>query len=155
MNSKLLYTCPMTTISQTALLPYSAEAMFALVNDIAAYPLFMHGCVSAQIISADAQTITARLELGKAGLCYSFTTRNFLQAPTDIHITLVEGPFKNFSAQWRFVPLTDTDCKTCLDMQFEFKLGLLDVALRTLFEATSKDLVNAVCKRAEYLYGKH
>ena len=54
MNSKVLYTGAMTTISQSAILPYSAEIMFNLVNDIEAYPLFMQGCQGAQIISANA-----------------------------------------------------------------------------------------------------
>jgi ribosome-associated toxin RatA of RatAB toxin-antitoxin module len=144
----------MTTISQSAILPYPAEVMFNLVNDIESYPLFMHGCLGAEIISAHANELVARLELGKAGFRYAFTTRNLLRPADSIEMTLVEGPFKKFSAQWTFVPLTDAACKTCLDMQFEFRAGIIDMALRKLFEATSKDLVNAISKRAEYLYGR-
>lgn len=144
----------MVTISQSALLPYSAEQMFALVNDIAAYPQFMQGCLGAQVLAASPGEITARLELGKAGLRYSLTTRNTLQAPARMTMTLVDGPFTAFSAEWRFVPLAAGACKTCLDMRFEFRAGLIDAALSALFEATSRDLVNAICKRAEQLYGK-
>jgi len=154
MNSKVLYTAVMTTISQSAILPHSVEVMFTLVNDIESYPLFMHGCVGAEIISAHANEVVARLELGKAGFKYAFTTRNNLRPPDCIEMALVEGPFKKFAARWTFVPLTETACKTCLDMQFEFRAGLIDMALRKLFEATSKDLVNAISKRAEYLYGR-
>jgi ribosome-associated toxin RatA of RatAB toxin-antitoxin module len=142
----------MTTISQSALLPYSAEVMFSLVNDIESYPLFMHGCLGAEVISATANEVIAKLELGKAGFRYAFTTRNHLRPPDSIEMTLVEGPFKKFSAQWTFVPLTETASKTCLEMQFEFRAGLIDLALRNLFEATSKDLVNAISKRAAHLY---
>jgi len=144
----------MVSISQSALLPYPAARMFALVNDIAAYPQFMQGCLAAEILQTTDSGIIARLELGKAGLRYAFTTRNVLEAPERMHMTLVEGPFRSFSAEWRFVPLSETACKTCLEMQFEFRVGLIDVALSSLFEATSKDLVNAVCRRAEQLYGK-
>jgi len=38
-------------------------------------------------------------------------------------------------------------------MEFEFSSGLVDAALKHLFESTSRNLVNAVCKRAEQLYG--
>ena len=69
-------------------------------------------------------------------------------------MTLVDGPFAAFTAEWRFVPLAAEACKTCLDMSFEFRAGLIDAALSALFEATSRDLVNAICKRAEHLYGK-
>jgi ribosome-associated toxin RatA of RatAB toxin-antitoxin module len=144
----------MVTISQSALLPYSAEQMFALVNDIAAYPQFMQGCLGAEVLSAHADTVTARLDLGKAGLRYSLTTRNDLEAPDRMTMTLVDGPFSAFSAEWRFLPLKADACKTCLDMRFEFRAGLIDAALSALFEATSRDLVNAICKRAEQLYGK-
>jgi ribosome-associated toxin RatA of RatAB toxin-antitoxin module len=143
----------MTTISQSAILPYSAEVMFHLVNDIEAYPLFMHGCQGAQIISANANEIVARLELGKAGFKYAFTTRNQLRPPEFIEMALVEGPFKKFAAKWTFVPLTATASKTCLDMQFEFRAGIVDFALRKLFETTSKDLVNAISKRAAHIHG--
>lgn len=144
----------MAAISQSALLPYSAEQMFALVNDIAAYPQFMNGCLGAEVLSAEPNRVTARLDLGKAGLRYSLTTCNELSAPQKMTMTLVDGPFSVFSAEWRFVPLKADACKTCLDMQFEFRAGLVDAALKALFEATSRDLVNAICKRAEKLYGK-
>jgi len=144
----------MVTISQSALLPYPAERMFALVNDIAAYPQFMQGCLGAEILQASDDEIVARLELGKAGLRHTFTTRNRLQAPEQMEMTLVEGPFRTFSARWRFIRLGDAACKTCLDMQFEFRVGMIDAVLSSLFEATSRDLVNAVCRRAEQLYGK-
>jgi ribosome-associated toxin RatA of RatAB toxin-antitoxin module len=144
----------MVTISQSALLPYSAGQMFALVNDIAAYPEFMQGCLGAEVLSVQGDTVTARLELGKAGLRYALTTRNLLVAQETMTMTLVDGPFSAFSAEWRFVPLKDDACKTCLDMRFEFRAGLIDAALSALFEATSRDLVNAICKRAEQLYGK-
>jgi ribosome-associated toxin RatA of RatAB toxin-antitoxin module len=144
----------MATISQSALLPYSAEQMFALVNDIAAYPQFMNGCLGAEVLAAQPGSVTARLDLGKAGLRYSLTTRNELTAPEKMTMQLVDGPFADFSAEWRFVPLRADACKTCLDMRFEFRAGLIDAALKALFEATSRDLVNAICKRAEQLYGK-
>ena len=144
----------MITISQSALLPYSAEQMFALVNDIAAYPQFMHGCLGAEVLSTQPGAVTARLDLGKAGLRYSLTTHNVLVPPEKMTMALVDGPFAAFSAEWRFVPLKDDACKTCFDMHFEFGAGLLNVALKALFEATGRDLVHAVSRRAEQLYGK-
>lgn len=144
----------MATISQTALLPYAADLMFALVNDIESYPQFMHGCLAAEVIEASPELVIARLELGKAGLRYALTTRNLLQKPTRMDMMLVDGPFKKFTACWRFVPLAPAACKTCLDMDFEFRAGLIDKALSTLFEATGKDLVSAVSRRADHLYGK-
>jgi ribosome-associated toxin RatA of RatAB toxin-antitoxin module len=143
-----------TSIDQSALLPYSAEQMFALVNDIEAYPAFMDGCLDAEILQRDGNTVTARLDLGKAGLRYSFTTCNTLTAPETMTMALMEGPFKKFNAIWTFRALNDQACKVRLEMQFEFSAGLLDTVLKRLFDASSKNLVNAVCKRAEALYDR-
>ncbi len=143
----------MTIIKQSALLPYSDQAMFELVNDIASYPEFMDGCLGAEVLSRDDNEVIARLDLGKAGFKYSFTTCNKLIAPAAMIMELVDGPFKHFDAKWEFTALTDEACKTSLEMNFEFKSGLLDLALKNLFDSSCKNLVNAICTRADKLYG--
>jgi ribosome-associated toxin RatA of RatAB toxin-antitoxin module len=142
-----------TEIQQSALLPYSAQAIFELINDIESYPQFMEGCLGAEVLERTDDLVTARLNLGKAGLKYSFTTRNTLQAPESMQMELVEGPFKRFNARWHFTPLKEDACKALLEMQFEFESGLLDVVLRKLFDSSCRNLVNAVCRRADELYG--
>jgi ribosome-associated toxin RatA of RatAB toxin-antitoxin module len=82
-----------THIQQNALLPYSAQAMFELVNDIASYPEFMDGCLGAEVLSQSETEVLARLDLGKAGLKYSFTTKNLLTPPDTMLMELVDGPF--------------------------------------------------------------
>jgi ribosome-associated toxin RatA of RatAB toxin-antitoxin module len=144
----------MVAISRSALLPYSDAEVFTLVNDIAAYPEFLNGCLGAEILSANEREITARLELGKAGLRYAFTTRNTLEPPRRMVMHLVEGPFRSFEAEWRFTALAPDACKTQLDMHFEFSSSLVNAALRALFETTSRELVDAICRRAEQCYGR-
>jgi len=70
-----------------------------------------------------------------------------------MNMALVEGPFRSFDATWTFEPLSESACKVKLTMDFEFSAGLVDAVLKRLFDATSKNLVNAVCKRAEKVYG--
>ena len=143
----------MTIIKQSALLPYSDQNMFDLVNDIEAYPEFMDGCVGAEVISRTDNLVSGKLDVGKAGLKYSFSTRNHLRPPHSMEMELIEGPFKNFKACWTFTALREDACKANLTMEFEFSSGLLDMALKALFDASCKNLVNAVCKRAELIYG--
>lgn len=143
----------MTTIEQSALLPYSAGQLFDLVNDIEAYPKFMDGCIKASILERKQGEITARLVLGRVGLRCAFTTCNTLTAPKKMTMALVEGPFRHFDATWSFCALKDNACKVSLYMEFEFSKGLVDAALKKLFDNTSRNLVNAVCRRAEELYG--
>lgn len=143
----------MTDIQQSALLSYPALAMFELINDIESYPTFMEGCLGAEVLKRSDAEVLARLDLGKAGLKYSFTTRNILNAPNRMVMELVDGPFKQFDACWTFTALSENACKVSLDMHFEFSSGLLDIALKSVFDSTCKNLVNAVCKRADELYG--
>jgi len=144
----------MVHISRSALLPYSAARIFALVDDIASYPLFMQGCVAADIIERRPESVTARLTLGKAGLRHAFTTCNLLQPPLRMQMKLVEGPFRSFSAEWRFTGLADTACKVEFDIEFEFSASLVDAVLAGLFENTASEMVNAIVKRAEQIHGK-
>ncbi|MDR0779924.1 MAG: type II toxin-antitoxin system RatA family toxin [Pseudomonadales bacterium] len=144
----------MVAISRSALLPYADAEIFALVNDIAAYPQFLTGCLAVEILHTSEREVTARLELGKAGLRYAFTTRNTLEPPRRMVMHLVEGPFRHFEAQWQFTALTPSACKTQLDMQFEFSNAFVNAALRALFENTSREMVAAICQRAEHCYGR-
>ncbi|STP18350.1 putative oligoketide cyclase/lipid transport protein [Escherichia coli] len=40
----------MPQISRTALVPYSAEQMYQLVNDVQSYPQFLPGCTGSRIL---------------------------------------------------------------------------------------------------------
>lgn len=144
----------MSRIEQSALLPYSAQQMFDLVNDIESYPAFMQGCRQARLIESGDKEVMAELVLGKAGLQYSFTTRNTLQPPERMDMHLVKGPFRKFEAHWQFQPLGKSACKASLNMDFEFASGLANMAMGRIFESAGSSLVNAVCQRAEQIYGR-
>ena len=55
----------MTHIHRHALLPYSCEQLFVLVNDVAAYPQYMAGCVGAEVLDSTDASMTARLDLAR------------------------------------------------------------------------------------------
>ena len=46
----LLMEIVMPQISRTALVPYSAEQMYQLVNDVQSYPQFLPGCTGSRIL---------------------------------------------------------------------------------------------------------
>jgi ribosome-associated toxin RatA of RatAB toxin-antitoxin module len=143
----------MPSINRTALVNYSAEQMFALVNDIERYPEFMLGCSAAKVISSNELELVGQLTLSKAGLSQTFTTRNQLKFPSRIEMGLEEGNFSRFSSAWNFESLSDSACKISLSMDFEFGLGLMNFAMDSLFSSSASNLVDAVVKRAELLYG--
>ncbi len=143
----------MAQISRSALIGYSAQQMFDLVNDIEQYPQFMHGCRSARVLSSSATELLGELTLAKAGISQTFTTRNTLDAPHTIDMHLEEGNFSSFSAVWCFEPLSESACKVSFDMSFEIKNGLVDLAVGKLVSSAANSLVDALVDRAKLVYG--
>lgn len=144
----------MASVKKSALVLYSAADMYALVDDIEAYPQFLPWCRSACILSRAEDEVRATIEMAKGGIHRSFTTCNRLQKPRMINIRLLEGPFKRLEGHWRFEPLRASASKVSLDMEFEFANPLLRVAIEPIFKQIANTLVDAFCKRAVELYGE-
>lgn len=142
----------MPSVSRTALINYSAQQMFELVNTIEAYPEYMPGCLGAEIINRTETVVEARLTLGKSGISQSFVTRNTLVPFESMTMALVEGPFKQFDGQWRFEALSEGACKVSLDLNFEFNNPLLAMAMNQKLQDSAGKQVDAVCQRADFLY---
>ena len=140
-------------IQRSALVAFSAEQMFALVNDIEAYPQFMEGCVSAVILEREASAVLARLEIQKMGVKQAFTTRNTLLPPHSMQMSLVDGPFKVFTGRWDFTALKDDACKVSFEMNYEFANSLLTMMAGKWMEAVANEQVEAICLRAKQVYG--
>jgi ribosome-associated toxin RatA of RatAB toxin-antitoxin module len=143
-----------TKIHKTAIVPYSAEQMYVLVNDIETYPQFLPWCKSANILSQNGAHIVASIAMGISGLEKSFTTNNVLKPNDSIEMRLLEGPFSHLHGFWKFQPLGDDGCKISFDMQFEITNKLLKMTLGPVFSKIVNSLVDAFVKRANELYGK-
>lgn len=144
----------MTRIDRSALVMFSAQQMFDLVNDIENYPKFMQGCQQARVISRTEDEVVGELTLGKAGLKYSFTTCNALVAGESMAMQLVEGPFRSFNAAWRFSALNENACKVTLEMEFDFTGGVVGYALEKLFNHSANSLVDSLVNRAQLVYAE-
>lgn len=144
----------MTTISKSALVPYSAAEMYALVDDIEAYAEFLPWCDASRVLSRNDEEVRGVLELAHGGVHKSFTTRNRLQKNKMIEIRLVEGPFRHLEGFWRFEALAENACKVRLDLDFEFTNKLVALAFGPVFNRIANTLVDAFCKRAVAVYGK-
>jgi len=142
----------MAEVNKSALVSYSAEQMFDLVDDVARYPDFLPWCASTQVIKRQPEQLEARIDLALVGLKHSFTTRNHNQRPDWIKIQLVKGPFSHLQGQWTFQALGDIGCKIQLDMQFSFSNPLLKRALEPMFTKITNSLLDAFVQRAKVVY---
>lgn len=144
----------MTEIERSALVMFSAEQMFDLVNDVASYPKFLPGCRSAEVLYSDEHTLEARLELSRAGLHQTLVTRNELERPLRMTLTLVEGPFSDFTGHWHFTPLAVDACKVRFSLSFSLKNRLVAAAAGKLFSELANQMVGVMSARAEQVYGE-
>lgn len=144
----------MTTITKSALVEYSAEQMFQLVDDIPHYAEFLPWCRSAKEVERTENEVRASLEIAHSGLHKSFTTRNQLLQNQSIEIHLVEGPFRHLYGIWRFEPLGDGQAsKVSLEMDFEFSSKILSMTFGKVFTFIASSLLDAFVKRAKEIYG--
>jgi ribosome-associated toxin RatA of RatAB toxin-antitoxin module len=140
------------SVKRSALVNYSAQQMFDIVNDIESYPEYMEGCTAAKILKREGDWLEARLELSKGGMTQEFVTRNQLYPPERMSMTLVEGPFKRFEGCWHFTVLDEKACKVNLELEFELSNKLLGFAMGKLFESVASKQVEALCNRAKEIY---
>ena len=143
----------MTVINRSALLPFSAYQLFELVSDVESYPHYMEGCVGACVLRRDEHCVEARLDLSRAGIMQSFSTRNRMSRPREITLELIDGPFDYFTGCWGFHALGDSACKISLNLEFEINGALLGAAASRLFDKATNNLVDAVGRRASQIYG--
>ncbi|MCO7261569.1 type II toxin-antitoxin system RatA family toxin [Dickeya zeae] len=142
----------MPKISRSALVPFSAEQMYKLVNDVSSYPAFLPGCTGSRVLSSSESEMTAAVDVSKAGISKTFTTRNTLVDNQCILMQLVDGPFRQLSGDWRFTPLSDDACKVELNLDFEFKNALIELAFGKIFKELANGMVQAFTLRAKEVY---
>lgn len=141
-------------IHKSAVVPYSADEMYALVNDIESYPVFLPWCSAAEVLNRGPRQLTASVSLEAGKIKQSFTTKNTMQPGRSIDMRLIKGPFKHLTGSWKFGPLNENSCTVSLDMNFEFKNKLLKLALSSTFNKIMKTLVESFTRRAEAIYGR-
>jgi ribosome-associated toxin RatA of RatAB toxin-antitoxin module len=137
-------------ISRSVLVPYSAEAMFDLIEQAERYPLFVPCCTGAEILERSEDWVAARLEITYAKWRFQLHTRNPKRRPQWLHVRLVEGPFKEFRGDWRLLPLADQGCKISFDLSYQpFAGGLFDRVAKAVLDRVVGSVVDAFVKRAE------
>jgi ribosome-associated toxin RatA of RatAB toxin-antitoxin module len=143
----------MAVVEKTVLVPFTAEQMFDLVDEVERYPEFLPWCGRSHVEFRDGQTTRATLQINYHGIKQSFSTQNANTRPGLIDIRLVSGPFRKLLGSWRFTPLGDAGCKIAFCLEYEFASGVLEKIVGPVFSHIANTFVDAFARRAEQLYG--
>ena len=142
----------MTRISKKADVKYSANQMYALVNDIEAYPDFLPWCTDASITTRNSDTLIAVVSISIGKIKKIFITQNTMQKDSSISMKLIKGPFKKLNGEWKFQNNPESGSIVSLKMEFEFKNKLLKYAFGSAFRVITDSLVDAFVERARIIY---
>jgi ribosome-associated toxin RatA of RatAB toxin-antitoxin module len=143
----------MRKVSRSALVPFVADDMYALVEDVDSYPLFLPWCNDVEVHIREGNIVEATLELHRGKLSKRFRTRNTMHPKSSMDLSLVGGPFKHLAGGWEFQALGDSGSKVSLQLDFEFESRALDLLVGAFFEDACNSLVDAFTQRAAAVYG--
>lgn len=136
------------------LVPYAAAEMFALVDDVEAYPQFLPWCGGAKVLARHDDGKTARIDIDYHGVKAHFTTYNATVPAEKIVITLMDGPFRHLHGEWRFRALAEDASKVECELAYEFTTHLLEALVGPVFNHIASTFIDAFVRRAEKLHAR-
>ena len=140
--------------SESRILPYRADFIYAIVADVERYPEFVPWCAGLRILGREpaawGEVLWAETLVGYKALRERYTSRVELEPPMRIDVTQTKGPFKRLENHWRFAPLGNR-CRIDFSIAFEFRsrllgrvagaaLGLVMSQMTDAFEARARAL---------------
>lgn len=139
----------MAQVNKSILVEHPADAMFALVDRIEDYPEFLPWCGGTEVKWRDQQTTIATIHIDYMGVKQSFTTENSKLMPTEMNLSLKDGPFSHLHGHWRFLALGETACKIEFALSYTFSSRMLETLLTPVFNHIANTFVDAFAARAD------
>lgn len=143
--------------SETRVLPFDADQMYALVSDVANYPKFLPWTAAARIRKTtdhgDHIVMLADLVISFKVFRETFGSQVTLWPDIRrIDTAYLDGPFKHMESQWNFRDV-EGGCEVSFFVDFEFRNRLLQGAAGMFFNEAMQRIVRAFERRAHELYG--
>lgn len=142
----------MQIINRSALVPYTPEQMFKIVDDVEHYSDFLPWCGSSEELRREDGVVDGSVTINKGMINKEFSTRNHLKEYSLIEMKLIDGPFKHLNGFWRFDDIKGQACKISLELEFEFSNRLVSLAIGPIFNQIANTLVDSFVKRANDKY---
>lgn len=139
--------------SETKILPYSPEQLFALVADVERYDEFLPWVVAVRLRSSSERETIADLVVGFSAFKERFTSRVTKEPPGRIIVDYVEGPLKYLHNEWRFTPAANGATELGFSVDFAFKSRLFESLAGQMFDRALRRMTTAFEQRAASLYG--
>ena len=145
----------MTAHSESRVVPYTADLMYAVVADVEKYPQFLPWCLALRVLRREeakgCEVLLAEMLVGFGALRERYTSRVVLDAAAlTVDVAPADGPFRQLETHWRFTPL-GASCRVDFSIAFEFKNPLLDAVAGSAFKDALLKMTDAFEARAKAL----
>jgi ribosome-associated toxin RatA of RatAB toxin-antitoxin module len=145
---------PSVIVRRSALVPFSAEDMFDLIEAAEDYPKFLPWCAAARIVFRDENVVAAEVTVDYHGVRFQLATRNRKRRPGYMAVVLERGPFRRFDGEWHLTPLAASGCKIEFGLHYEFDSALVGRLAGSVFDRITNTLVDAFVERAHQVHGR-
>jgi len=142
----------MHRVERSVLVAFTAGQMFERVAAVKDSPAFLPWCAGAQVRARRDGLIDATTEIRHRGVRSRFATGNDNRAPAGIRMTLVDGPFRRLTGDWRCQPLREDACNVHLNLHYDFAPGLRARASGPVFDGIAGSRSGSFTRRAEALH---
>ena len=147
----------MTAHSESRVVPYPADLMFAIVADVERYPEFVPWVTALRIKKRerDGEVLIAETVVGFKALRERYISRVVLdRANWRIDVTQTEGVFRVLENHWQFTPQNEKSCRVDFAIKFEFKNKILGAVAGGAFGLVVTQMTQAFEDRARALSKK-
>jgi len=139
----------MPLVARKVIVELPAEAMYALVDGVEAYPEFLPWCAGTQVYGRTAAETHARIDIDFHGLKSHVATRNRNEPHGWIHLALADGPFERLAGHWHFRALGPEGSAVEFQLEYAFANRALDKVLGPVFGHIVETLVERFVQRAD------
>lgn len=145
----------MPKVKKVLQVPFNSQQMYALINDIEAYPEFLPWCKAATVHTRAETELQATLCIGKGLVKQTISTLNTMIPHQQIKMEYKAGPFKSCTGSWQFLTLENPDqCQVVFDIEYEFSNPFTAMTMEPLFNPIANSLIDAFYQRAQQIYAK-
>jgi len=138
-------------MQRSAIVPYSRDQMFDLIERVEDYPQFLPWCTATRLIERNEDIVAATVEVGFRDLHVHVTTRNEKRRPEWMSIRMEGGTFRIFVGEWRLLALGDLGCRIEFALRYELALHAERIAGPLIDQAANR-MVDAFVQRADAIY---
>ena len=132
-------------IYQSITVNFSNKQMYDLVNNITSYPEFIEHCKKSQVHWQTNEFAEVTLYIVRGFLKFKLLTHNYMIKNKSIIINLIEGPLKNLTCIWKFIPLNSFTSKVNLVFDFDFNNSKAAFSIKVIFDRFLNQILSNFC----------